>query len=154
MLKIQSLFLRPHCPMVIMFLEDRERKRLSNLWVINLGSNSWTLPKVYHLNDPSDTLLNGLDLNLYWNHLRSLKDRLLGPSSTVTETRSGWNTIILTFNKFLDNADAAGPGITLWKTLIKGNYKCSTIKITHLSMTVFLNNYSDIYWHVQFMYKK
>ena len=51
--------------MVITFLEGRERNRLSNWWVINLGSNSWTLPKVYQINDPSDTLFFFL-WNIYW----------------------------------------------------------------------------------------
>ena len=63
--------------MIITSLKGKEEKNLANSWVINLGSNSQTLLKAYHLKDPLDTFLDGLDqrfshLNMYRNLLGRL----------------------------------------------------------------------------------
>lgn len=73
--------------------------------------------KLYHPNDPPDTLLDGLDqrfshLDKNRNHLGRLN--LLDLSTRVSETIGlGWSTRIFIFNKFSSNAAVAGPEATL-----------------------------------------
>ena len=77
--------------------------------------------KLYHPNDPPDTLLDGLDqrfshLNKNRNHLGRLN--LLDLSTRVSETIGlGWSTRIFIFNKFTGDAEAAGLETTLQELL-------------------------------------